>query len=454
MPTPALNLLLRTRRPVLSRAVWAVSAARELGNGRGLVDLSGNGLHAIYGGNASTPTTNDPLRLSFAGERSVYFPGSTGNTISSPDSPSLDITGDLEIMWDAEFADYSAAGSPAFFAKYVFSTDNRSWRITPSTGGAMMFTWSPDGTSASAVSANLPAHGVANGARQGFKVTLDVDNGAGGWTARLFQAPNRHGPWTLVGAPVSGAGVTSIFAGTAPLEIASQNNGTASLFASRFYYAEVRSGIGGAIVASFDASQLAEPYASYTDPQGNVWTLNRSATGRKLAVVDRDMLLIATDDFAEALDSPLLDFAAGQDFTAVAAVRMFGAPTGYILSKSDGSSSASWGLIPNTTNRMRALAYDTASQDTNTANNAWASGVPMLAAMRRLNGSLYASVGGIVSAASPAVAGSLANAHPLRIGSRVGGAYNDMEFFGAAVFREALSTVDLARLAREMGVPS
>ncbi|WP_228995433.1 hypothetical protein, partial [Streptomyces sp. DH8] len=56
--------------------------------------------------------------------------------------------------------------------------------------------------------------------RAALRFTLDTDNGAGGFTARFYWARSMDGPWTPVGDPILSTPATTIYAGTAPLEIA------------------------------------------------------------------------------------------------------------------------------------------------------------------------------------------------------------------------------------------
>lgn len=231
-------------------------------------DKSGNSRTQSQGSAA-----NQPIWLQYAGAKYGYCNGVAGNGITTPDSATISITGDLEIIIDVLPDSWSTGSSAAYIAKYVFSTANRSWRLVSATGTrSIQLSWSADGTAT--VTAAFADHGITSG-RQALKVTLDVDNGAGGWTAKLWKAATYLDSWTLVDTQ-TGVGTTSIYDGTAPLEVGSQNNLATLGVSGKYYYASVASGIGGAPAAIFTPS-LYTSGATFTASTGEVWTVNGGA---------------------------------------------------------------------------------------------------------------------------------------------------------------------------------
>ena len=106
--------------------------------------------------------------------------------------------------------------------------------------------------------------------------------------------------------------------------------------AGKIHRAQVYDGIDGTLVADFDPSLSRQPHRSLVDSVGNVWTINRSTSGRKAALVDQPMFLFGTDDYMEAPDHDDLDFGAGQDFTVVVCVSatdIMGSPTGILSAR-------------------------------------------------------------------------------------------------------------------------
>lgn len=213
---------------------------------------------------------------------------------------------------------------------------------------------------------------------------------------------------------------------------------------------------GGALVGFIDFNLTAEPYATYVDPQANTWTFARSATGRKLSVVDRDLLQLGTDDYLEVADSPLLSFGAGQPLTVFAAFRQYATPNnfGQYIAKAS-ALSVGYHLESHGTNLR---TYSFASDGTNTSQGyagagLYVSGTSIAAAtIRSASGITSAWRSGITASILGNITGDLSNTAPLRIGRGGTGSYQDFEFFGAAVFREALTADDLRRLTAEMGV--
>ena len=113
---------------------------------------------------------------------------------------------------------------------------------------------------------------------------VDVDNGAGGYDVQFYTHLRMTGTrWTQLGTDVAHSVrlymqehqyVDGRFVGA---------GGCLSRCPGRIYYAEVRDGIDGTVVASFDANDAAEPYATCVSSQtGETWTFNRSSSGRKL----------------------------------------------------------------------------------------------------------------------------------------------------------------------------
>lgn len=79
---------------------------------------------------------------------------------------------------------------------------------------------------------------------------------------------------------------------------------------------------GATVLASFLATSSAQ--TGYTDAYGVAWTINRSSTGRKTVVVDRQRWLLGTDDYFVVKDHPLLEFGTGDNMSTIAVYRLWG----------------------------------------------------------------------------------------------------------------------------------
>lgn len=215
---------------------------------------------------------NTPVRFSVRGPESyLQLDGTTAAYARTPDVAALDITGDLDIRAEATL-DWYATSVQTLIGKWVSATAQRSYLLRLE-AGLLTLNWSTNGTAFLFAQQVLPAMPR----RAAVRATLDVDNGSGGWTATFYWAETMAGPWNQIGLPVTVAGVTNVYAGTAPLEVAPvQGTGWAPA-RGRVHRAEVRSGIGGTVVASPDMRALAEGTTSWADSAGRTWTVSAGA---------------------------------------------------------------------------------------------------------------------------------------------------------------------------------
>ncbi|MGW2062810.1 hypothetical protein ACWCO9_19515 [Streptomyces sp. NPDC001937] len=215
---------------------------------------------------------NTPLRVSVPGPESyLALDGSTASYARTPDVAALDIVGDLDLRVEAT-ADWSSLQSQALIGKWNSATGQRCYllRLEP---GFLTLNWSVAGTVTLFARQPLPALPR----RAALRATLDVNNGAGGYTVALYWAPSMDGPWTMIGGPLVGPGTTSVFAGTPPLEVTPIAATGVTPLAGRVHRAEVRNGIDGAVVAALDTRALTPGTTGWTDAAGRVWTLGGSA---------------------------------------------------------------------------------------------------------------------------------------------------------------------------------
>lgn len=212
---------------------------------------------------------NTPVRVSVPGPESyLQLQGTAGSYARTPDAAALDITGDLDLRVEAT-ADWYKVANQTLLGKWVSVGNQRSYMLRIE-AGQLILNWSPDGTVAYFF-AGQPLPMLPR--RAALRATLDVNNGAGGCTMVLYWAPSLAGPWTQVGDTMTLTGVTSVYSGTAPLEVAPVQ-GTGWLpMAGQVHRAEVRSGIGGTVVASPDLRALAPGTTSWADTAGRTWTL-------------------------------------------------------------------------------------------------------------------------------------------------------------------------------------
>lgn len=227
------------------------------------------------GSHLSVGVTGAPTRL--------VLPGAKGDVISSPDSASLSITGDIEVRIDAQLE--WVKGDVWYIAsKWVATGSQRSWLLRGETDGYLRWYWTTDGATqlwAESTSPLMPVHG-----RIAVAVTHDVNNGAGGNTTRFWTAPTLDGPWTQLGQPVTQSGTTSLFDSTAPVEWGGCTGATRGDGSGSLYGWELWSGIataGGTLVSGMDLSGEAPGAATVSDGT-RTWTLQGGTS-----LVDVDM---------------------------------------------------------------------------------------------------------------------------------------------------------------------
>ena len=193
-----------------------------------------------------------------------------GQHIGTSDKAALDIVGDIDIRIDVELEDWHGTECQWLATKYRTDSAQRSWYLEYDQLGYAVFSWSTDGTTvANTVRSDPLPYGQGRGA---IRCVLDVDNGAGGHTVTWYTAPTLAGPWTLQRV-YTGAGVTSIFASTTPLNLGTLEAGAVTPMlpmVGKIYGFELRNS-AGTLVAKMDPSAAARNATSINDGLGNTW---------------------------------------------------------------------------------------------------------------------------------------------------------------------------------------
>lgn len=217
----------------------------------------------------------------------LVLPGTTGAYASTPD-PGPALT-NLQVTLHAQRDDdWRPATDETLAAHYDNSTDDRSWRLTldalgnndQNLVGRPVLVWSVDGTSGTNVIAAASARVRPDPyGRVWLRVTLDVDNGAGGWTVTFEYRETEDDDWVQLGDLVTGTGVSSLFDSPAPYTVGAWLAPAANeIFNGRFYSLEVRDGAGGAVIVNPDFTNHLNGTTSFDDGQGNTWTVHSPAS--------------------------------------------------------------------------------------------------------------------------------------------------------------------------------
>lgn len=217
---------------------------------------------------------NTPIRVSVPGPTALLVQSTTSGEVGilTPSTTALDITGDLDVRFDAALSNWEVPGSVQLCGKGHFA-DNRAWALMARDSNAH-FEWSVTGTSTIEADSTVPLPVPPSG-HLAVRATLDVDNGAGGWTVTFYTAPSIAGPWQQLGDPITGDGVTSIHSNTVAVRV---GDGLDSLSFpgayGRVYAFQLLDGIDGALVADVDMSAQTPGVDPFEDAAGNVWTLS------------------------------------------------------------------------------------------------------------------------------------------------------------------------------------
>lgn len=199
----------------------------------------------------------------------LYLPGTAGSYASTPDHASLDITGDIKLELEAELDSWASGVEQSLIGKYAATGNQRSYRLRAGTTGLPGLQWSTAGTSTVTANATATVSG-----RVAVSAHLDVDNGSSSRVTTFATAAGIDDAETPLGSTVTGA-VTSIFSGSAPLEIGTITEGTTGPMTGIVFKARV-SGSGPA-VANPDFTVHATGTASFADSTGKTWTVHGDA---------------------------------------------------------------------------------------------------------------------------------------------------------------------------------
>lgn len=204
--------------------------------------------------------------------------GVAGNYASSPDAPQLDIVGDIDLRAWVALNDWTPSSAQTLLSKYITTADQRSWYLVILTDGTVNFRNTTLGTAASAVDyISTAATGFSDFAQRWVRVTLDVDNGAGGKTATFYTSEDGNS-WVQLGAGVTTAGTTSIFNSSAAVEIGS-NNGGGSPSSGRILRAQIYNSIAGTLAFDANFTTQSKLATSFTESSVNAATVTINTTG-------------------------------------------------------------------------------------------------------------------------------------------------------------------------------
>lgn len=220
--------------------------------------------------------TGANLRKSISDACLMY--AGVGTYLSTPDTPANSITGDLDLRVRLSIDDISA-GTYSIITKGDAAA-NRSWMVQANSNGTFYFAWW--NSSAASTSGSSDAHGIGDGVTFWARVTLDVDNGAGGNDTKFYTSitdtdDSDLADWVQVGSTVTRGGVTNVRDTSSGIELGSWSSGLGSNLKGSLRRGEIYDGIGGTLVTDFNAADYVNKISDTVFPSTNTgenWTLN------------------------------------------------------------------------------------------------------------------------------------------------------------------------------------
>lgn len=204
---------------------------------------------------------------------------SNGGYITTPDSATLSITGDLDVQAKVQCDDWTPSAAFELCGKSG-AAGQAGWFLRLGTDGKLTLFWSPDGTAVLSITSTV-AVPFADGATGWVRATIDVDNGASQRVV-TFYTSNDGSAWTILGTAVTQAGATSIFDNTTAVTFVGRAAGGPGGIVGQMtaYQLRIFNGINGTLVADLDVADAPNATSSWVDSKGVPWTAaSVSATG-------------------------------------------------------------------------------------------------------------------------------------------------------------------------------
>lgn len=414
--------------------------------------------------NQAGSSTAEPKLLWHDGTTYGWLPGTSGNYFSVPDEAALRVTGDFVYVMRLDGKDMTPSADETLIGRWVTVTPLRSTILQLLTTGKLRLGWSTDGSAGTVVLADSTAAlSVADNDEIYVKVSLDVDNGAGGYAVKFYQSSDGV-TWTQVGTTVTGGSTTSVFAGTSDLRIGAHETGTSAMLTGAVKSAKLYSDLTETTkvldIDFTDDSAYNATQTSLTAVTGQTVTVNRSASGYKTTIVDENkMVTDGSDDYVEIVDNDRLDFALTDSFSAVVVVRQHATPLSYgrFYDKRTATSGAGAGYnaynVSTGTNHGFTIGDATHSADTPNSPYA-ASGRVVAAGVRSVAAdNIKAATNGTLTAGTTdTMTATSANALSLMLGRAASSAtgYQSFEFTDFLLYRRALTDAQIIQLTTEL----
>jgi hypothetical protein len=218
---------------------------------------------------------NTPLRWGYyEGSPWVQSDGTGTSVLTTPSQTAFNVT-DLDVRLDIALESWET--QQALASRYTASGNNRSWGIYLGGTGQLALVWSADGTSTTITQFSTVPVVAYNGQRMAIRVTLDVNNGAGGYELRFYTGRTVDDEeWNLLGDPIVGASTTAVYAATSQIEFGDVSGLVLNCLTGKGYAMKLMTAIGGNTAMRM-TTQDASPGVTSFSSGGYTWT--KSTTG-------------------------------------------------------------------------------------------------------------------------------------------------------------------------------
>ncbi len=191
--------------------------------------------------------------------------GASTTYASTTDSAATSITGDIDIRALVAPTDWTPAANQIFVSKL----DGYEFYLK-SNGRLELFY--KNGAAVNRFNESTVATGLTDGTLSWVRVTRNAATGSVN-----FYLSTDGVTWNALGGAVAGVAEAAVD-GTTGMRIGARSQDGTLRFIGKFYYAEVRNGIAGTVVASPDFTAQNPGTTVFNDAQGNTWTLTGAAT--------------------------------------------------------------------------------------------------------------------------------------------------------------------------------
>lgn len=216
-------------------------------------------------------------RIELRGSAGLLNSGVTGNYALRPGSAALNITGDIDIRVKMQPSDWAGTAGCPVARDTVTGSGHRVWAFWAATNIPAWSFWDGGGNQRDrGPGAAVPFTGSQAG---WVRVTLDVDNGAGGNTTTFYTSTDGIN-WTILGTPQVVAGTTTISSSaTEPICMAAARTTGAfhNTFSGGIHRIQVLNGINGTPVLDADFTTATPFAASFTESSSNAATVTLTA---------------------------------------------------------------------------------------------------------------------------------------------------------------------------------